>query len=56
MVQAAAGHVGRLETHWMLLTPPVVTGLSVIVLGVLSNLPVGLLYWVELIIAREYRL
>ena len=49
-------HVGRLETHWMLLTPPVVTGLSVIVLGVLSNLPVGLLYWVELIIAREYRL
>ena len=47
---------GRFETHWMLLMPPMVTGVFTLLLGVLANLDVGLLYWVELIILREYRL
>jgi multicomponent Na+:H+ antiporter subunit D len=47
---------GRFETFWMLLLPPVVTGIFSILLGLFANLPVGLLYWVELIVLREYGL
>lgn len=42
---------GRLETHWMLLMPPVVTGFFALFLGVL---PFMLGSLVELIILREY--
>lgn len=47
---------GRLETHWMLLLPPAITGVFVILLGVFANMPVGLVQWVEMLILREYRL
>jgi len=47
---------GRFETHWMLLTPPVVTAVFSILLGLFASLPYGLLDWVELIISREYLL
>lgn len=47
---------GRLETHWMLLFPPAITGVFVILLGVFANMPTGLLQWVEILILREYRL
>ena len=47
---------GRLETNWMLLLPPVVTGVFAVVLGVLANMPFGLLYWIEQLVLREYRL
>ncbi|GIK74729.1 MAG: cation:proton antiporter [Chloroflexota bacterium] len=47
---------GRLETHWMLLFPPAITGVLVILLGVFANMPTGLLQWVEILILREYRL
>ena len=47
---------GRFETHWMLLLPPVITGIFVILLGILANLPVGLLHWVKIIVDREYGL
>ncbi|MFQ3567314.1 MAG: proton-conducting transporter membrane subunit [Aggregatilineales bacterium] len=47
---------GRLETNWMLLLPPVVTGIFAVALGVLANMPFGLLYWIEQIVLREYRL
>lgn len=46
----------RFETHWMLLAPPLVTGAFVLGLGLAANLPVGLLYWVQILILREYRL
>ncbi|MFQ3535017.1 MAG: monovalent cation/H+ antiporter subunit D family protein [Aggregatilineales bacterium] len=42
---------GRLETHWMLLMPPIVTGFFALFLGVL---PFMLRSLVELIIMREY--
>jgi multicomponent Na+:H+ antiporter subunit D len=47
---------GRMETHWMLLFPPAITGAFVLLLGVLANMPFGLLRWVEFLILLEYRL
>jgi formate hydrogenlyase subunit 3/multisubunit Na+/H+ antiporter MnhD subunit len=47
---------GQLETFWMLLLPPVVTGLLSILLGLFASLDFGLLYWVNLIVRREYEL
>jgi multicomponent Na+:H+ antiporter subunit D len=46
---------GRLETHWMLLLPPLVTALLVLFVGLLAKNPFSPLGWVQLITMREYR-
>jgi multicomponent Na+:H+ antiporter subunit D len=45
---------GRLETHWMLLIPPLVTAALALGAGLLANAPFSPLEWVRLIVAREY--
>ena len=45
---------GRLETHWMLLAPPVLTGLLALLIGLLASAPYSALEWVRLIAFREY--
>jgi multicomponent Na+:H+ antiporter subunit D len=52
----AEHNFGRLETHWMLLLPPVITGIFSLLLGIFANAPAGLLSWVELIVRGEYGL
>jgi multicomponent Na+:H+ antiporter subunit D len=44
---------GRLETHWMLLAPPLVTALAVIVAGIIANAQFSPLAWVEFVV-QEY--
>jgi len=46
---------GRLETHWMLLLPPVVTAAVALAAGVLANVDFSPLEWSRLIASREYR-
>lgn len=46
---------GRLETHWMLLLPPLVTALLVVLAGVFAETSWSPLAWVKLIAAAEYR-
>ena len=46
---------GRLETHWMLLIPPLVTALLVLGAGLLADAPFSPLEWARLIAAREYQ-
>ena len=46
---------GMLETHWMLLFPPIVTALLALLAGVLADAPFSPLEWARLIAAREYR-
>ena len=46
----------RFETHWMLLFPPLVTALSVILLGVFAGYTFTTLGWVQWIIGQEFRL
>ena len=46
---------GRLETHWMLLIPPLVTAFIVLAMGALANSQFSPLNWVRFI-AREYGL
>jgi multicomponent Na+:H+ antiporter subunit D len=43
-----------LETHWMLLLPPVMTALLALLAGVLANAPFSPLAWARLIARREY--
>jgi len=50
----AERHYGRYETHWLLLLPPVITGLIALFLGLLASSPYGVLEWVRLIAYREY--
>ncbi len=45
---------GKWETHWMLLTAPLVTAALVIWAGVFAESPYSPLAWVKLIVAREY--
>jgi multicomponent Na+:H+ antiporter subunit D len=45
---------GRLETHWMLLAPPLVTAALVVAAGVLASVDVSPLSWAALIVQREY--
>ncbi|MCU0770418.1 MAG: monovalent cation/H+ antiporter subunit D family protein [Verrucomicrobia bacterium] len=45
---------GRWETHWMLLTAPLVTAALVIWAGVFAESPFSPLAWVKLIATREY--
>ena len=50
-----AEHVGgRLETHWMLLAPPLATAAAVVVFGVMADMPFSPLQWAQLIVTREY--
>jgi multicomponent K+:H+ antiporter subunit A len=46
--------VRRLEAHWMLLLPPIVTVSLATVAGVFAASPYSPLYWVQLIAVREY--
>ena len=48
-------HAGLLETHWMLLIPPLITALLALMAGVLADAPFSPLEWARLIAAREYR-
>ncbi|MDD3619815.1 MAG: proton-conducting transporter membrane subunit [Desulfobulbaceae bacterium] len=41
---------GRLETHWMLLIPPLVTALAVIAAGVIANAQFSPLTWVKFVV------
>ena len=45
---------GRLETHWMLLVPPLATAALVVVFGLFAGSPVSPLRWALLIVQREY--
>ncbi|MGD9661997.1 MAG: complex I subunit 5 family protein [Porticoccaceae bacterium] len=45
---------GKRETTWLLLSPPVVIGISVIVVGVFSEFELSPLAWAQLIAEREY--
>jgi multicomponent Na+:H+ antiporter subunit D len=46
---------GRLEIHWMLLLPPVLTALLALLSGVMADAPLSPLWWTRLIVDREYR-
>lgn len=50
----AERNYGRLETHWMLLVPPVLTGVLALLVGLLAQAPYSALRWVRLIAFREY--
>lgn len=45
---------GRLEIHWMLLLPPVLTALMALLCGVMADAPLSPLWWTRLIVEREY--
>lgn len=47
-------HFGHLETHWMLLLPPVVTGILALLVGLFAAAPYSALEWARLIAFREY--
>ena len=44
----------RFETHWMLLTPPLVTAALALAVGLFANMDGSPLTWVRLIAEREY--
>ncbi len=50
----AERNYGRLETHWMLLMPPVLTGVLALLVGLFAQAPYSALEWVRLIAFREY--
>jgi len=50
----AAIRAGGLETHWMLLAPPLVTATLALLAGLFAGAPFSPLGWTELITAREY--
>jgi multicomponent Na+:H+ antiporter subunit D len=52
---SAESHTGLLETHWMLLIPPLITALLALLAGVLADAPFSPLEWARLIAEREYR-
>jgi multicomponent Na+:H+ antiporter subunit D len=45
---------GRLETHWALLMPPLVTAFLSLEVGLLAGTPFSPLQWVKLIVERAY--
>jgi multicomponent Na+:H+ antiporter subunit D len=45
---------GRWETDWMLLIPPVITGMLIIYFGLFAETSFSPLYWAKLIAGREY--
>ena len=52
---SGAPAAGKLETHWMLLGPPLLTALLALLAGLLANAPFSPLEWARLIAAREYQ-
>jgi formate hydrogenlyase subunit 3/multisubunit Na+/H+ antiporter MnhD subunit len=48
------GRYGRLETHWALLAPPLVTALLTLLVGVFAGAPFSPLRWAALIAERAY--
>jgi multicomponent Na+:H+ antiporter subunit D len=46
--------LGRWETHWMLLAPPLFTAAMVVLAGLLAEAPFSPLAWARIITAREY--
>ncbi|MDW7774073.1 MAG: proton-conducting transporter membrane subunit [Desulfobulbaceae bacterium] len=46
---------GRLETHWMLLIPPLVTALAVIAAGIVANAQFSPLAWVKFVVQGYVR-
>ena len=49
------GHAhGRLEIHWMLLVPTVLTALLALLCGLLGDAPFSPLEWSRLIVDREF--
>nr|WP_298412932.1 proton-conducting transporter membrane subunit [uncultured Halomonas sp.] len=52
--RAFAPKVGRLETHWMLLVPPLITAALSLTAGLFSKSSFSPLEWSKLIAAREY--
>jgi multicomponent Na+:H+ antiporter subunit D len=53
---AVEHHRPRLEAHWMLLVPTLVTGLLVVLAGLVASAPVSPLEWTRAIAAREFGL
>jgi multicomponent Na+:H+ antiporter subunit D len=45
---------GRLETHWMLLLPPLFTAAAVVLAGVFADSDLSPLAWARIIAGREY--
>ena len=45
----------RLETHALLLWPPVITASFALLVGLLASMPFSPLEWVQLIVEREYK-
>ena len=45
---------GRLETHWLLLIPPLITALMAVMAGLLADSPFSPLEWTRRIAAMEY--
>jgi multicomponent Na+:H+ antiporter subunit D len=45
---------GRMESHWMLLVPPVLTGLLALFVGLFAEVAYSALQWARLIAFREY--
>lgn len=52
LTRPAASH--RLETHWMLLLPPVLTALLSVLAGLLADAPFSPLEWARRIAEKEY--
>ena len=46
---------GRFETNLLLLIPPLVTAISVVLVGLLASMPFSPLDWARFIVSREYR-
>jgi multicomponent Na+:H+ antiporter subunit D len=46
---------GKLEIHWMMLLPPLITAALALLAGLLADAPFSPLEWARLIAAREYR-
>jgi formate hydrogenlyase subunit 3/multisubunit Na+/H+ antiporter MnhD subunit len=46
---------GRLETHWSLLIPPLITAALTLLVGLFAGLPFSPLDWAKLIVRREYQ-
>ncbi len=50
------GTVGSLESHWMLIVPPVITAMASLLVGLLANSNLSPLAWVRFIVGAGYGL
>ncbi|MBU0680646.1 MAG: monovalent cation/H+ antiporter subunit D family protein [Proteobacteria bacterium] len=53
---ADSGTVGSLESHWMLIVPPVITAVVSLLVGLLANSSLSPLAWVRFIVRTGYGL